>query len=152
MPTKADMQRLKRLRQGNAPASATSIINPSGFISRRIQGRAITIAAGSNPTIDVQQPGNMACLIGVNVYSVAFQDTTTVTLLVNGQKFLDAVPISELQPNAANHNKGILFTPVGAPLAGNDSIQIDINGGGSTTGNIVIFYKSVDIMAPQYNW
>lgn len=138
--------------QGNTPASATSTINSSGYISRRIQGRAVTIAAGQNATIDVKQPGNMACLVGVNVFAQAFQDTTTVDLLINGLKYLDAVPISELQPNAANHNKGILFTPIGAPLAGNDAIQININGGGATTGNIVIFYKSVDIMAQQYNW
>jgi hypothetical protein len=150
--TPKQIQRLKAATQGNTPASATSTINSSRYISRRIQGRAITIAAGQNATIDIQQPGNMAAIIGINVYSELFHNNTFVTLMINGLKYIDNVPVQELQPNAANHNKGILFTPVGAPLAGNDSIQVDITGGGATTGNIVLFYKSLDIMAPQYNW
>jgi hypothetical protein len=134
--------------------SFASVGNYNGTVSRRIQSTKFQIASGSNPAIAIQQPGNMALLAGVNLYintTAAIADTV-ISLIINGLKYLDNVSAQELIPSNNYHPKGLLFVPISAPLAGNDSIQLEVTGGGTSTCYFTIYYKSIPNVENAYLW
>jgi hypothetical protein len=132
----------------------SSVGNANGFITRRVQSTALSITSGQNTAVQIKQPGNMQLIVGVSmqITDSTTANATTVTLSVNGQKYLDAVCASELIPSLNYHPKGLLFVPILIQLAGNDAIQLDINGGGSSAGYFTIYYKSNLDVPEQYNW
>jgi hypothetical protein len=132
----------------------SSVGNANGFVTRRIQSTSLSISSGANAAIQIKQPGNMQLIMGISmqVNDATTAATTTVTLSVNGQKYLDSVAAAELIPSLNYHPKGLLFVPILIQLAGNDAIQLDITGGGSSAGYFSIYYKSTLDVPEQYNW